>query len=337
MSSATASKSTSNKNAAASKVADESPEVMSAASSDNEEDGSDNESANESGSDAADSDADESSDNKRKADSDDDVSDNASDDAKKQKTDKPEVFSIFVANLPFECTEEQLRETFSKFGEVTGARLAYWQDSGKPRGFGYVDFTNKDAQDAAVAESEVVTIDSRALRVDVASSGGANNSAPRNNNRQDFGSQKPRNSEPSSTLFVGNLSFDSTEDSIRSAFSECGEVVSVRIVTDMETNRKKGFGYIQFADVDAATKAMELNNSDLDGRNIRLDYSQPRSASSGFGGGRGGFRGGRGGFRGGRGGFGGDRGGFGGDRGGRGGRGGFRGGRGGFRGGRGGY
>jgi len=96
-----------------------------------------------------------------------------------------------------------------------------------------------------------------------------------------------------------------------------------------------GFGFVEFEKVSEAEAAMkEMNESEIDGRNIRLDFARPKGERSeggfrgGRGGGRGGFRGGRGGGfgggRGGRGGFGGRGGGRGGFRGGRGGRGGFR-------------
>ena len=139
-------------------------------------------------------------------------------------------------------------------------------------------------------------------------------------------------SPPSTTLFVGNLSFGVTEDTVWSFFNEWG-VKSVRLPTDRETGRPKGFGYVEFEDIEGAKKAFEsAAGAEIDGRNIRVDFSQPRDSSGGggFGSNRGGR--GRGGFgdRGGGGGFG-DRGGRG--RGGRGGRGGDRGGRG--RGGRG--
>jgi len=149
-------------------------------------------------------------------------------------------------------------------------------------------------------------------------------------------------------LFVGNLSFSATEDSIWDLFAEYGDVKSVRVPTDRDSGRMKGYGYVEFFDVGTAKKAFEgTQDTELLGRKLRVDYSQPReeggSARGGYGGQRGGGRGfgrggGRGGFDGGRGGFDGGRGGFGGGRGGfGGGRGGFDGGRGGRGGGRGGF
>lgn len=144
----------------------------------------------------------------------------------------------------------------------------------------------------------------------------------------------------STTLFVGNLGFRTTQNGLRDFFSQCGEVKDIRIAMG-EDGRPKGFAHVEFESADGVKSAMSLNGADLDGRNLRLDPSNSSSGGS-RGGGRGGFGGGRGGFGGGRdsygGGRGGGRGGFGGGRGGgfgggRGGRGGFGGGRGGSRGG----
>ena len=101
---------------------------------------------------------------------------------------------------------------------------------------------------------------------------------------------------------------------IREMFSEYGSLSGVRLPTDPESGRPKGFGYVQFSSVDEARAAFSaLQGGDLAGRPMRLDYSSPRQNSGGdrggFGGGRGG-RGGRGGGRGGRGGAPRGRGGF---------------------------
>jgi len=115
-------------------------------------------------------------------------------------------------------------------------------------------------------------------------------------------------------LYVGNLSFSSTVDSLRAAFAESGEVVDAHIVKDRDTGRSRGFGFVTMSTEDQARKAIEaMNGAMLDGRALRVNEAQER-AGGGFGGGGGGGGGGRGGGGGGR-----DFGG-GGGRGGRGGR-----------------
>lgn len=106
-------------------------------------------------------------------------------------------------------------------------------------------------------------------------------------------------------LFVGNIAYSTTEDMLREAFSQFGEVTDVKIVTEYGTGRSKGFAFVEFADEDMAKAAVEaMNEKELDGRTIFVNVAQPRKPREdrgGFGGGNrgGGFRGGRGGgFRG---------------------------------------
>lgn len=78
-------------------------------------------------------------------------------------------------------------------------------------------------------------------------------------------------------LYVGNLSFDATEDDVRGAFSAFGEVSSVHMVTDRDTGRPRGFGFVEMADSDAADQAIEnLNGSQLSGRALTVNEARPR-------------------------------------------------------------
>lgn len=123
-------------------------------------------------------------------------------------------------------------------------------------------------------------------------------------------------------LFVGSLAWGTTDESLREAFEAFGAVADAKVITDRETGRSRGFGFVTFEqaeDADAAVDAM--NGAELDGRNIAVNEAQDRRREGGGGGGGGDRRpsgggGGRGGDRGGRpsgGGGGGDRGGRGGD------------------------
>jgi len=120
----------------------------------------------------------------------------------------------------------------------------------------------------------------------------------------------------SKKLFVGSLSWNTTDEGLRRAFEKFGEVLEAKVIKDRDTDRSRGFGFVSFANPKDAMDAMQgMDGQELDGRTIKVNEAQERERSGG-----GGPRGG-----------GGDRGGFnrgGGDRGGRGG-GGDRGGRGG--------
>ena len=94
-------------------------------------------------------------------------------------------------------------------------------------------------------------------------------------------------------LFVGNLSFQATEEDLRELFQQAGTVETVRIITDQFTGRPRGFGFVEMATKEEATKAVEMLNGRLfRDRNLVVDEARPQPQRSGSGGDRGG--GGRG-------------------------------------------
>jgi RNA recognition motif-containing protein len=118
-------------------------------------------------------------------------------------------------------------------------------------------------------------------------------------------------------LYVGNLSFHTTSDTIRAAFTACGEVTDVHLVIDRDSGQSRGFAFVTMGSDSEAQKAIsEMHGTDLDGRSLKVNEAEERQNRGGGGGGRGGFGGGGGGGGfgggGGRSGGGGGRGGFGG-------------------------
>ncbi len=98
-------------------------------------------------------------------------------------------------------------------------------------------------------------------------------------------------------LYIGNMSFNSTEASLEALFGSYGEVQEVAVVTDRETGRPRGFAFVTMDD-DGARKAIEaLNGKEFEGRTLTVNEARPREsrAGGGGGGGGGGHRGGRGG------------------------------------------
>ena len=79
-------------------------------------------------------------------------------------------------------------------------------------------------------------------------------------------------------IYVGNLSFEVTEDDLRSAFGDFGSVDSVRLITDKYTGRSKGFAFVEMTDNDEAKTAMsELNDKEFMGRTIKVNEARPRT------------------------------------------------------------
>src|SRR5512140_2973455 len=100
----------------------------------------------------------------------------------------------------------------------------------------------------------------------------------------------------SAKLFVGNLSFDVTENDLQDAFAAFGTVVEANLMMDRESNRPRGFGFVTMSTPEEAQKAIDgLNGKELDGRALTVNVARPREERPGGGGGGGGRRGGYGG------------------------------------------
>ncbi|XP_030311717.1 nucleolin isoform X2 [Calypte anna] len=219
--------------------------------------------------------------------------------------------TLIVNNLSYAASEETLQELFKKASSIKMPQ----NNQGRPKGYAFVEFPTAEDAKEALNSCNNTEIEGRPIRLEFSAPAWQKGTM---NARGGFNQQ-------SKTLFVRGLSEDTTEETLRESFEGS---ISARIVTDRDTGSSKGFGFVDFSspeDAKAAKEAME--DGEIDGNKVILDFAKPKGEfqrGGGFGGGFGG-RGGRGGGRGGRGGFGGRGGGRG--FGGRGG--GFRGGRGG--------
>jgi len=109
----------------------------------------------------------------------------------------------------------------------------------------------------------------------------------------------------STKLYVGNLSFNTSNEDLQELFGQAGTVETVNVVEDRDTGRSRGFGFIEMSSKEEAQAAIEqLNGKEIDGRSLTVNEARPREERSGGGGGgnRGGGGGGRGGYGGGGGG-----------------------------------
>jgi RNA recognition motif-containing protein len=84
-------------------------------------------------------------------------------------------------------------------------------------------------------------------------------------------------------IYVGNLPFSATEDELRQLFTEHGTVESVNMITDRDTGRPRGFGFIEMAPADADTAIQALNGTDLGGRSLNVNEARPRRDNGGSG------------------------------------------------------
>jgi nucleolin len=205
--------------------------------------------------------------------------------------------TVYVGGISYNATESEVSEFFSQCGEVLSVRMPTFADSGRSKGIAFVEFADKAGVDAALALSDSDFL-GRNIKVDIArgksdknerrggGGGGRDRSQERyGNNRYNKGGYERRNrspptsrqpSEPSDSVFIGNLSWSATEQDLQDAFDGCGRIVSVRIPVDRNSGRQKGFGYITFESQDAAKKAIALSGTDVAGRAVRVDYAASR-------------------------------------------------------------
>ena len=249
---------------------------------------------------------------KKAASSEEDEDEEMADEEEKEDGDR----EIFVGNLSFQTSEDQVQTRFGKYGKVVNFKMP--MKMGRPSGVAFVEFSTHAEAQKAIKSENGKDFDGRILKVTFSSQKSSGPPSGGFGGQRSFGGGAPAGE--STTVFVGNVGFKTQQGSLRAFFGECGKIREVRIPMN-EEGRPKGFAHVEFETAEAAQKALSLHEQELDGRQLRVDLSSARGSGGGAGrGGRGGFRGGDRGFRGG-----GDRGGFRGGRGGGGGRGGFRG------------
>lgn len=136
-----------------------------------------------------------------------------------------------MGNLGWGVDDDVLYEAFKEFDGLVGARVVSDKETGRSRGFGYVDFSNPEAAETAFNAKNGTQLEGRDLRLDFASKPSTNNNAP---GRAAERAKRHGDiiSPPSDTLFVGNLSFNVSEESVSAFFNEVANVQSLRLPTE---------------------------------------------------------------------------------------------------------
>jgi len=186
---------------------------------------------------------------------------------------------VFVGNLPFTIDDDQIRAVFKDVGgEIVDIHWVTDRQTGKFYGNGFLEFDSADAAAAAVAMGGT-DVGGRPVRCDFAQPKGDRKAAP--GGQTPRGEKKAFNARPPTpkpegctTVFLGNLSFQIDEDTVRKTFSDCGEISAIRWVE--RDGQFKGCGFVEFADSSATDAAVAKNGQDVLGRAMRVDYSAPR-------------------------------------------------------------
>eukprot|EP01097_Dermamoeba_algensis_P011609 TRINITY_DN903_c0_g1_i2.p1 TRINITY_DN903_c0_g1~~TRINITY_DN903_c0_g1_i2.p1 ORF type:complete len:202 (+),score=53.58 TRINITY_DN903_c0_g1_i2:113-718(+) len=178
--------------------------------------------------------------------------------------------TLFVGNLAWSVTETALQEHFSSVGKVEKASIPR-DHRNYSKGFGYVTFATRDEAQKALEKYNSTELEGREIRLDF-DQGPGQKKAPKPQQAPSSPS-----GEPTNILFIGNLAFQVEEEQLKEIFKDFQGITEVRIARDRETNRSRGFGFVEFESPELASKAITLNGTELQGRTIRLDYQSPRT------------------------------------------------------------
>jgi len=170
---------------------------------------------------------------------------------------------IFVGGIAFSTEEDGLREFFKDCGEIEDIHLPIIQETGYKRGFGFVTFTEASGAEEACKLNDG-ELDGRWLNIRV-----AEDKVARDDGNQGAG-------EPQLKVFVGGLNWETTEDSVKEFFKDCGETTDVYFPTDRETGNYRGFCFITFEELDGSAASCAKNGEELDGKWLKVNYSQPK-------------------------------------------------------------
>ncbi|GMP77603.1 hypothetical protein CsSME_00033827 [Camellia sinensis var. sinensis] len=167
---------------------------------------------------------------------------------------------LYFGNLPYHCDSAQLAGIIQEYASPELVEVLYNRDTGRSRGFAFVTMSSIEDCNAVIQNLDGSEYGGRTLRVNF--------------------SDKPKPKEPlypetEYKLFVGNLSWSVTSESLTQAFQEYGNVVGARVLYDGETGRSRGYGFVSYATQSEMETALEsLNGVELEGRAMRVSLAE---------------------------------------------------------------
>ncbi|KAF3051599.1 hypothetical protein E8E11_011213 [Didymella keratinophila] len=185
---------------------------------------------------------------------------------RREKSDAPPNKTVYVGNLYYEVTADQIKRVFSRFGEVENVKIVF-DNRGLSRGFGYVDFKNVEDAKTAIDNLDMQVFEGRNLVCQF------HRAKP--NSKTFSGSGGYVANPPAKTLFIGNMSFEMSDKDLNDLFRDIRNVMDVRVAIDRRTGQPRGFAHADFVDIPSATKAKEiLAEKVIYGRQLRVDFSK---------------------------------------------------------------
>ncbi|KAJ4840269.1 hypothetical protein Tsubulata_024965 [Turnera subulata] len=169
---------------------------------------------------------------------------------------------LYFGNLPYNVDSAQLAGMIQEYATPELVEILYHRETGRSRGYGFVTMSTIEDCNKVIENLDGSEFLGRALRVNLA--------------------DKPRPKLPlypdtEHKLFIGNLSWSATSESLTKLFQECGNVVGARVLYDGETGRSKGYGFVSYSTGEEMENALEtLNGAELEGREIRVSVAEGR-------------------------------------------------------------
>ncbi|KAG7585191.1 RNA recognition motif domain [Arabidopsis thaliana x Arabidopsis arenosa] len=168
---------------------------------------------------------------------------------------------LYFGNLPYNVDSATLAQIIQDFANPELVEVLYNRDTGQSRGFAFVTMSNVEDCNIIIDNLDGTEYLGRALKVNFADK-------PKPN-------KEPLYPETEHKLFVGNLSWTVTSESLAGAFRECGDVVGARVVYDGDTGRSRGYGFVCYSSKAEMETALEsLDGFELEGRAIRVNLAQ---------------------------------------------------------------
>ncbi|ONK63886.1 uncharacterized protein A4U43_C07F19940 [Asparagus officinalis] len=166
---------------------------------------------------------------------------------------------LYFGNLPYNCDSAQLAGIIQEYASPEMVEVLYDRDTGRSRGFAFVTMSSVEDCEAVIQNLDGSQYGGRTLRVNF--------------------SDKPKPKEPlypesDYKLFVGNLSWSVTSESLTEVFQEYGNVVGARVLYDGDTGRSRGYGFVCYSSKQEMDAALEsLNGAELEGRGMRISLA----------------------------------------------------------------
>lgn len=191
---------------------------------------------------------------------------------KREKTDNsppPGTKKIYIGNIPFTATKDEIKAFYSEFGDVVDVYIPPNPETGEGRGFAFATMAIADA-DKAIEGTNGAEFGGRTLVV---------------NDPLPPGKKMASRRAGRTKLYVGNLSFYTVKETLEDIFGEFGEVIDCYIPEDPSRGGSRGFGFVTMPTGDALRAVEEVDGCEVDGRVIRVNEAQPKGRSGGGGGG----------------------------------------------------